>query len=210
MSAQDLKPSLIFACDHALNREAVAAWLRQSGLVRLEAAVAVAGETMAACERHRPQIALFDLDDSPDRAMNCAAEVGARFPDLRVVLMCSSAPSWVLNKAKASIPRFAFVLKTDIPADVLARIVAAANGASDLPERVREALADGQAGTLSGRELEILQLIAAGDSKKEIASKLGLSVKTVDNHCTSLMHKLDIHDRVDLARYAIRERLVTV
>ena len=93
---------------------------------------------------------------------------------------------------------------------MLKAILAASNGGADLPARVRTALEEGKAGTLSGRELEILQFIASGDSKKEIASKLRLSVKTVDNHCTSLMHKLDIHDRVDLARYAIRERLVTV
>jgi DNA-binding NarL/FixJ family response regulator len=44
-------------------------------------------------------------------------------------------------------------------------------------------------------------------AKKEIAATMHLSVKTVDNHCTSMMNKLDIHDRVDLARYAIREGL---
>ncbi len=44
-------------------------------------------------------------------------------------------------------------------------------------------------------------------SKKEIAETIHLSVKTVDNHSTSLMNKLDIHDRVELARFAIREGL---
>ncbi|MBX3388859.1 MAG: response regulator transcription factor [Phycisphaeraceae bacterium] len=62
---------------------------------------------------------------------------------------------------------------------------------------------------LSPRELEVLRLLAQGLSKKRIAESLFLSVKTIDNHCTSIMSKLGIHNRVALARYAIREGLAT-
>jgi DNA-binding NarL/FixJ family response regulator len=60
---------------------------------------------------------------------------------------------------------------------------------------------------LTPREVEVLRHIAVGLAKKEIAQAMHLSVKTVDNHCTNLMNKLDIHDRVRLTRYAIREGL---
>lgn len=63
--------------------------------------------------------------------------------------------------------------------------------------------------SLTKRELEILSLVATGKSKKEIAIALNRSLKTVDNHVTNLMTKLDIHDRVELARYAIREGIVS-
>lgn len=62
---------------------------------------------------------------------------------------------------------------------------------------------------LTPRELDVLRLLAQGYSKKKIAASLHLSVKTVDNHSTSIMSKLNIHNRVDLARYAIREGLAT-
>jgi len=62
---------------------------------------------------------------------------------------------------------------------------------------------------LTPRELDVLRLLAHGHSKKRIAEVLHLSVKTVDNHSTSIMSKLNIHNRVDLARYAIREGLAT-
>ena len=58
---------------------------------------------------------------------------------------------------------------------------------------------------LSPRELEMLRYIARGMSKKEIAGAVHISVKTVDKHCANLMDKLDIHDRVELTRFAIRE-----
>lgn len=56
---------------------------------------------------------------------------------------------------------------------------------------------------LTDREREVLQLVAESNSTKEIASKLGISVKTVDNHRTNLMRKLNLHDVASLTRYAI-------
>jgi DNA-binding CsgD family transcriptional regulator len=63
---------------------------------------------------------------------------------------------------------------------------------------------------LSAREQEILKLIAEGHSSREIAEMLDLSVKTVHNHRTRLMTKLDIHRNADLVRYAIRLGMVEV
>jgi DNA-binding NarL/FixJ family response regulator len=62
---------------------------------------------------------------------------------------------------------------------------------------------------LTARERQILSYLARGLSKKEIARLDGTSVKTVDHHCQHLMEKLDLHDRVELTRYAIREGLVS-
>jgi DNA-binding NarL/FixJ family response regulator len=61
--------------------------------------------------------------------------------------------------------------------------------------------------TLTEREIEVLRYLARGLSKKEVASMMHLSPKTIESHSTRLMDKLDIHDRVELARYAIREGL---
>ena len=61
---------------------------------------------------------------------------------------------------------------------------------------------------LSDREREILVRLAEGESLKDLATRLDLSVKTVDAHKTNLMRKLDLHDRSELIRYAIRKHLV--
>ena len=60
---------------------------------------------------------------------------------------------------------------------------------------------------LTPRENEVLAFIARGMQKKAIARLLGLSERTISVHCSNLMSKLDIHDRVELARFAIREGL---
>jgi len=67
---------------------------------------------------------------------------------------------------------------------------------------------DDRIASLTERELEVLRYLARGMRKKEIAETMHLSVKTIDNHTTRLMSKLGVHDRVDLARLAIRTGLV--
>lgn len=62
--------------------------------------------------------------------------------------------------------------------------------------------------TLTDREREILKLVAESHSTKEIAQKLGISVKTVDNHRTNLMRKLDLHDVASLTRYSLEIGLI--
>jgi len=61
---------------------------------------------------------------------------------------------------------------------------------------------------LTSREREVLQLVAEGKTTKEIASLLGVSVKTAESHRTRVMQKLDIHETASLVRYAIRRGLI--
>jgi two-component system, NarL family, response regulator NreC len=61
---------------------------------------------------------------------------------------------------------------------------------------------------LSDRERQVLQLVAEGKTTKEIATLLGISVKTAESHRSNIMDKLDIHDTAGLVRYAIRHGLI--
>jgi DNA-binding NarL/FixJ family response regulator len=63
---------------------------------------------------------------------------------------------------------------------------------------------------LTGREREVLQLIASGLTNKKIADKLSISVKTVETHRTRILQKLDVHTTADLVRYAIKTGLLDV
>lgn len=61
---------------------------------------------------------------------------------------------------------------------------------------------------LSAREAEVLQLVAEGEANKQIAARLGISIKTVEKHRCRLMQKLDIHDTAGLTRYAIASGII--
>ena len=107
-----------------------------------------------------------------------------------------------------------YVLKQSAPAELLQAIRAAAAGRqyidSALTARVTAAFLGKQAGQkaqpsagISDRETEVLRLIATGYSNKEIASRLSLSVKTVEAHKANAMRKLDLAGRIDIVKYAI-------
>ncbi len=83
--------------------------------------------------------------------------------------------------------------------EVLSRIVFDSRGAKLAGKTVTRGSA------LTARENEVLRYVASGMAKKEIAHAMGISVKTVERHCANPMGKLDIHGRVELARYAIRK-----
>ena len=70
--------------------------------------------------------------------------------------------------------------------------------------------ANSRRSTLTPREREVVKMIAQGNSAREIAALLGLSVKTVEAHRFNLMRKLDIHNKAQLVTYAIQKKIVTV
>jgi two-component system response regulator NreC len=107
-----------------------------------------------------------------------------------------------------------YSLKTQAAVDFVQAILDAPQGAISLSPRVARAVvqayltrSDLPPDPLTSREREILQRIAEGETTKEIASRLGLSVKTVESHRINLMRKLDIHETATLVRYAIRRGL---
>jgi DNA-binding NarL/FixJ family response regulator len=128
------------------------------------------------------------------------------------VIFVSGADHDVMLEQARRCGSIGFVSKADGPQCVEDAIRAAMEGETyyspSLRDRIREGLGD-RLSKLTGRELEVLRYIARGFSKKEIGGLMHLSVKTIDRHATSLMAKLDIHDRVELARFAIREGLVS-
>jgi len=83
--------------------------------------------------------------------------------------------------------------------------------AKRLRDQCRDAFSTGKpiaGGDLTSREAEVLQLIAEGFSNKQIASELGISIKTVEKHRQQVMNKLNIHDVAGLTRYAISKGMI--
>ena len=74
----------------------------------------------------------------------------------------------------------------------------------------RQRILDDGSDVLTGREREVIQLLAEGKTSKEVAVTLNLSVKTAETHRTNLMRKLDLHSVADLTRYAVRNGIVQV
>jgi DNA-binding NarL/FixJ family response regulator len=80
---------------------------------------------------------------------------------------------------------------------------------NDYRHRLEDMPADDQYESLTPREREVLVLVAEGHTNREVAELLGISHKTVDYHRTNVMRKLDVHNRTELTRYAIRRGLMS-
>lgn len=149
-----------------------------------------------------------------------AREVRQASPSTKVLFVGADPPDILLDVAMACTP--AGYLVDDEPlgavATAIRRVHAGQQFFSDSIARrlerhpisgVCRSNGLGKISRLTDRQLEVLRLLAVGRSVKEVASEMRLSVKSIDSHKYRIMNKLGIHDRVELARFAIREGLVT-
>jgi DNA-binding NarL/FixJ family response regulator len=163
-------------------------------------------------------IAVLDVSMPRMTGLQAAAEIGRRHPGVRCVMLSMHSNEQYLCEAAQAGAR-GYVLKSAVDEELVSTCRAASHATGfvfphGIPEPVRERIERAAAGDspasgpLSEREREVLKLIAEGCSGQQIASMLYISEKTVDRHRSNLLGKLDLRDRVDLTRYAIRSGLV--
>lgn len=209
---------VVLADDHALLRETLRRWMSDAADFEVVASVGDADAGLEAAIRHDPNLVLLDIDMPGRHSFEVAATIKRRCPNTRVVFLSAFCHDRYIEQALAA-GASGYLTKSEPPEKVLAALRRVAGGmACFSPEvearivvdsdgvRLNEATVSRSA-TLTSREIEILRYLARGLSKKEVAQYTNLSERTVNRHCVNLMAKLDIHDRVDLARYAIREGL---
>ena len=205
---------ILLADDHVVVRQGVRVLLEQAGMVVIgEAAEGSAALRLA--HEHQPQVAVLDIAMPQLNGLETARRLRATVPQTKVIMltMHSEAP-YVLEALHAG--AVGYVVKTQAAADLVQAIHTTLQGAISLSPQVTNAVVQAYlAGAtlpsdpLTSREREIIQRIAEGQTTKEIAAALGLSVKTVESHRINLMRKLDIHETATLVRYAIRRGLTT-
>jgi DNA-binding NarL/FixJ family response regulator len=140
-------------------------------------------------------------------AEEATAELAARGSDAAVVLLTMHAEDGMVRRAVDAGAK-AYVLKGSIVEDLLLAIRVAATGGIYLVPEAALSSEEPEPGTprpvLTPRETEVLRLIGDGLTNRAVASKLSISVKTVERHRTSIMAKLDAHSVVELMRAAFR------
>jgi DNA-binding NarL/FixJ family response regulator len=165
-----------------------------------------------ACIEATPDVVLLDARLPGAHGADLLRRLLARLPSLRV-LVFSGHESPVLIREMIEAGAHGFVEKTAGLLDVIRGLDAVSTGgtyfgpgvAAMLRPRVPDS---GGAGSLTRRELEVLQLIAESHSTRRIATRLGISAKTAGNHRTNLMRKLNVHDAAGLTRYALQAGLL--
>ena len=201
--------TLVVVDDHPIWRDAIGRDLTEAGH-RVLARVGDGRDALTAIRRLRPDVAILDLQ-LPDRSgVDVLRELGDDLPTKVLVLSASGESEDVLEAVKAGAR--GYLLKSAGTAELLDAVERVAAGDAVftpglagmvLGEYRRLANADEKHPALSERETEVLRLVAKGLSYKDIAARLFLSHRTVQNHVQRTLNKLQLHNRAQLVRYAI-------
>jgi DNA-binding NarL/FixJ family response regulator len=204
---------IILADDHEIVRDGLRALLEREGFAVVGEA-SDGREAVKLAQDHQPDVAVLDLAMPSLNGIDAAKEIVRVSPKTKSVLLTVHAEDqYVLTALRAGIS--GYVLKTKATADLVRAIKEVSQGKTFLSPGVSGAVVqaylsktDFPPDPLSSRERQVLQLIAEGKTTKEVATILGISVKTAESHRTRLMEKLDIHETASLVRYAVRQGLV--
>ena len=163
-----------------------------------------------------PDIVLMDISMPGMNGIETTARLTARYSSIRVIMLSSYCEEQYVQRALKAGAR-GYVLKNVSIDNLRSAVAAVARGDSYFSSEVTALLSHWAGGppggfdklaTLSGRQREVLQLVAEGGTTKEIAHHLALSPKTVDCHRAELMRRLDIRDIAGLVRFAIQAGVV--
>jgi DNA-binding NarL/FixJ family response regulator len=216
--ADDGTPTTVMVVDdHPIWREAVARDLAEDGFT-----VVATADGVAAAQRRaaavQPDVVVMDMQLTDGDGAQATAAVLAVSPSSRVlVLSASDEREDVLEAVKAGAT--GYLVKSASKAELAQAVTATAAGRAVFTpslaglvlgeyRRIAQSKDDGPARpSLTDRETEVLRYVAKGLSAKQIANKLSLSHRTVENHVQATFRKLQVANRVELARYAIEHGL---
>ncbi|HYC35259.1 MAG TPA: response regulator transcription factor [Usitatibacter sp.] len=208
---------ILLADDHAMILAALRMMIQRIEGVEVVAEAHNGRDAVARARELRPDLVIMDISMSELNGIEAAALIKAESPETRVLILSSHASEDYVRRAiRAGVD--GYLLKGSPPEELAIAIRAAAEGNSYLSPSISRLVMAGMAragvasesqlDALTGRQREILQMIAEGKSTKEIAFGLEVSVKTVETHRAAIMDRLDIHDVAGLVVFAVRNGLI--
>jgi DNA-binding NarL/FixJ family response regulator len=206
--------------DHMMVRQGVRMVLQSEPDIELVGEAGRGEEAVALAEQTRPDVVIMDLSLPDLSGIEATQRIKTANPATHVIaLTMHEEEPYVLEVLKAGAD--GYIVKRSAAADLVNAVRAVTQGQAVLDPVVTRAVVTGyvtrptpqpEVGEvdlpLTPREREILILVAEGHTNAEIAKKLYISEKTVQTHRSNILDKLNIHDRTELVRYAIRHRLI--
>ncbi len=202
---------VIIADDHPVFRAGVLKSLTATGRIDVVAEASDGVELLALSEEHQPDIIVTDVAMPHKDGVAVAREVSAWAHAPKVVVLTAHVSVFVALRCYRA-GAHGFIGKTSPTTDLLAAVETVARGRryvppemlSDVASYLLEHRGEGDPmESVTARELEVMRLIAAGSSNREIGADLGISVRTVDTHRSNLLKKLGLRNNADLTRVAV-------
>jgi DNA-binding NarL/FixJ family response regulator len=209
---------ILLADDHALVRRGVRLILENEPDLTVVAEAGNGSEAVDLARAHDVDLAVLDVAMPRMTGLQAAREISRRSPAPRILLLSMyDSDQYFFEALKAG--ACGYVLKSVADRDLVEACRAAVRGEpfiypDAMTALMREYVQRARRGErlpgsiLTGREAEIVKLIAEGRSSKEIAALLVISIKTVERHRANILQKLEMRDRTELTRYAVRTGLI--
>jgi len=207
--------------DHTIVREGVCALLGLSSEMDVVGEASNGVEALEMVRKSKPDVVLMDIAMPVMDGLEATRRLAKEFPETKVLALTQyDDREYVFQIIEAGAR--GFISKTVASSDLVMGVRAVSRGDSFLSPTVAKFLVEdfqreavGRRSLdpfeqLTDREREILRLLAEGYTTPEIAKVLVISPKTVEGHKTRLMGKLDLHNRVELVKYAVRKGIITI
>ncbi len=209
---------ILLADDHTLMRQGLRHILEQSSDFEIVAEASSGMEAVEAARQHLPDIAVIDVAMKELNGIEAAAQILKISPQTAVIMLSMyDDERYVLRSVKAGAR--GYVLKNCAGDELIQAISTVQKGNAFFSPAVARIFQSGLSRLkdgvndrfelLTGRERQIYQLLAEGNSNKEIAQLLNLSLHTVETHRWRIMEKLDLHNTADLVLSAVRRGMVS-
>ena len=194
--------------DHPLLREGIAALVTSQGDMQLVGQVGRGGEALAAYRQNHPDVTLMDLRLPDMTGIDALKAIRAEFPDARVLILTTFEGDVEIQRALQFGAR-GYLLKSMPPRELLEAIRGVHAGRKVIPPEVGSHLTEhlGEE-ALTGREIDVLRQVAAGNRNQDIANRLSISEETVKVHVKHIMQKLGASDRTEAVTIAIRRGIL--
>jgi DNA-binding NarL/FixJ family response regulator len=211
---------ILLADDHDIVRRGLKELLQERAGWIVCAEASNGREAVDLAVKFRPHVAVLDLSMPELNGLEATRRIRQAVPETEVLIFTMHDSEELVRNVLGAGAR-GYLLKSDAALQLVPAVESLAQRKPFFAGRISEVLLEGflnpdrkkaapeHADRLTSREREIVQLLAEGNSNKEIARGLALSVKTVETHRAAIMRKLDLHSLADLVRFAIRNQIVT-
>jgi DNA-binding NarL/FixJ family response regulator len=210
---------VLIADDHDVVRKGLRVVLEEAGH-EVCGEASTGREAVSLAQKLSPHVVVLDVSMPDLNGLEAARQITTSMPGTEVMILTMHDSEQMIRDVLAAGAR-GYLLKSDMSRDLVTAVDALREHKPFFTSRVAEVVLSGFLGTgalpetgatppsrLTPREREILQLVAEGQSTKQIAAKLGISVKTVETHRANMQRTLGIDSVGELVRYAIRNGIV--
>lgn len=206
--------NIVLVDDHQMLRDGLKNIIQQKSNMHIVGEASDGREAIKLCTKLTPDVVITDISMDGLNGIEATRQILKEQPEIKIIGLSMHANKKYIQ-AIFQAGGFGYLLKDGDASELITAITTVMENRKYLSKKINQDYLkllneESDQKQLSSRETEVLQLIAEGNSSKEIGELLFLSSKTVDVHRNNLMKKLDLHTIPELTKYAIREGLTSL